>query len=146
MIQSSSAESSYESKVEAQKKLVAELKVEWKLLWSERFNDKEKAEGVSANDYKVLHVERGLVIHATRNFKALNFQEILEKQKIENPERFIQPDIRIGGWNKFIKNEIAPQSSQQSKRVASYLDEKRSIKHEASQLPKKGGRGWLHKI
>ena len=136
---------SYASKVEAQKKLVEELKVQWKLLWSERFDDKERAEGVSVSNYEALHVERGLIIHATRNFKALSFKEILEQQKVENPERYIQPDNRAGGWTKFIKTEITSNIHQRGKRAASYLAETKSSKHEAQQ-PKKGGRGWLHKV
>ena len=44
---------SLEGRVEEQKKLVEELKVQWKLLWSERFDDKVRAEGVSVNDYAV---------------------------------------------------------------------------------------------
>ena len=139
------ANESYASRLEAQKKLVEELKIQWKLLWSERFDDKLRAEGVSVSNYEILRVERGLIIHATRNFKALSFKEILEQQKVENPERYIQPDIRAGGWNKFIKTEIAPQNHQRGKRAASYVAQMNSSKHEAQQ-PRKGGRGWLHKV
>ena len=130
---------SLESRVEEQKKLVEELKVQWKLLWSERFDDKVRAEGVSVNDYVCLHVERGTIIHATRDFKALRFREILEQHLVEDPDRFVQPDVNVGGWNKFIKTEITSRRPQRSKRVASYVPEKRGV-----QQPKKGGRGWLH--
>jgi hypothetical protein len=126
-----------ESGFEAQKKLVEELKGEWKLLWSERFNDKVKAEGVSVANYSSLHVEQGTVIHATRDFKALNFKEILEQHKVEQPERFIQPSPEVGGWNKFIKTKITT-PAQKSKRTV--CDTKKS----AGQQPKKNGRGWLH--
>ncbi len=148
MITSSSrtvATEPYESKFEAQKKLVEELKVQWKLLWSERIDDKVRAEGISASNYEILRVERGLIIHATRDFKALSFKEILEQQMVENPERYVQPDIQAGGWNKFIKTKITPHRSQRSNRVASYLANASSNKREAQQ-PKKGGRGWLHKV
>ena len=133
----------YKSRAEAQKKLVEDLKVQWKLLWSERFDDKELAEGVSVNDYSILRVERGTIIHATRDFKALSFKEILEQNMVENPDRFVQPQINVGGWSKFIKKEITNRSRQKcGKLAASYLAEKpdKSI----SQQPKKGGRGWLH--
>ncbi|MGA2682392.1 MAG: hypothetical protein ABSF44_11415 [Candidatus Bathyarchaeia archaeon] len=134
---------SFKSKAEAQKKLVEELKVQWKLLWSERFDDKELAEGVSVNDYSILRVERGTVIHATRNFKALSFKEILEQHMVENPDRFVQPETNAGGWSKFIKKEITNQSlPKRGKRAASYLAEKPD--KPVSQQPKKGGRGWLH--
>jgi hypothetical protein len=55
-------------RIKAQKELVEELKVQWKLLWSERFDDKVRAEGVSVSDYASLSVERGTIIHATRDF------------------------------------------------------------------------------
>ena len=112
-------------------------------MWSERFNDKVRAEGVSANNYSVLSVEKGTVIHATRDFKALNFKEILEQQKVENPERYIQPNVNVGGWNRFIKKEITSQRSQTHKRALSYSAEK--TKH-GLQQPRKSGRGWLHQV
>jgi hypothetical protein len=135
----------YESKAQAQKKLVEELKVQWKLLWSQRFDDKKLAEGVSVNDYSILHVERGTIIHATRNFKALSFKEILEQHLVENPDRYIPPATSVGGWNKFIQKEITSQSRQKrGGRTAAYISEKPG--KSASQQPKKGGRGWLHAI
>ena len=135
---STSSHDSPKTKAEAQKDLVEALKVQWKLLWSERFDDKVRAEGVSVSDYASLRVERGAVIHATRDFKALNFREILEQHLVENPDRYIQPDVQVGGWNKFIKTEITSRRAR-GKRAASYVPEKREV-----QQPKKGGRGWLH--
>jgi hypothetical protein len=126
-------------RIKAQKELVEELKVQWKLLWSERFDDKVRAEGVSVSDYASLSVERGTIIHATRDFKALSFKEILEQHLVEDLDRFVQPEVHVGGWNKFIKTEITSRRPQRSKRVASYVPEKRGV-----QQPKKGGRGWLH--
>jgi len=140
-----SVDEPYKSRVEAQKKLVEELKVQWKLLWSERFDDKERAEGISVDDYSLLRVERGTIIHATRDFKALSFKEILEHHMVENPDRFVQPGINVGGWNKFIKKEITNHSPQKSsKRIASYTAEKPGTR--VVQQPKKGGRGWLHSV
>lgn len=123
-----------------QKEKVEELKAEWKRLWKERFDDHERAEGVAITDYSSLFVDQGTIIHATRDFKALNFKEILERHKVENAERFIQPSPHIGGWNKFIKNEITGKDSRRVKRASSYIPEKKE-----TQQPKKGGRGWLHK-
>ena len=128
-----------ESKREAQKKMVEELKVQWKLMWAERFNDKAKAEGVSINDYSSLRVNRGTVIHATRSFKALNFSDIVKEHLAEDADRFIQPSVSEGGWNKFIKTNIT-NSPQRKKRADTYVPAK-SIDQ---QQPKKGGRGWLH--
>ena len=123
--------------------MVEALKTEWKLMWSERFDDKVVAEGVSANDYDILQVERGLIIHATREFKALNFKDIVQQRIVENPERYLQPDVHTGGWNKFIKTEIATSRSQQNKKNDSRTSEKSPSK-QTSQQVKKGGRGWLH--
>lgn len=131
--------STSESKAQAQKKLVEELKAQWKLLWSERFEDKVRAEGVSIDEYIALSVEQGTVIHATKDFKALNFKEILQKHLIENPDRYVAPDVNVGGWKKFIKTEI----NQQRKNCAPNLDDKKERKS-TSQQSKKGGRGWLH--
>jgi hypothetical protein len=128
-----------ESTFDAQKKLVDELKVQWKLMWSERFNDKARAEGVSIADYASLMVERGTIIHATRDFKALSFKEIVIQNMIKEPDRFIQPDVNVGGWNKFIKTKITSCNTQKSKRINFYIPKKNT-----RQQPKKNGRGWLH--
>jgi hypothetical protein len=120
---------------------VNELKAQWKLLWTERFNDKVKAESISVANYSALNIEKGTVIQASRDFKLLNFKEILEQHRIENPDRFIPPDNHIGGWNKFIKTKITNNKPLRDKPVTTYI----SIKPTGQQL-KKGGRGWLHNI
>ncbi len=122
-----------------QKALVENIKGQWKLLWNERFNDKLKAEGISAQNYELLKVDRGTVIQATRDFKPLNLKEVLEENKIQTPERFIQPNPQVGGWNKFVKTKITNQPK--TRRQASDYTPKKT----ASMQPKKGGRGWLHK-
>jgi hypothetical protein len=123
-----------------QKELVDELKVEWKKLWLERREDKVRAEGVAVSDYNMLFVDKGTIIHATRDFKALNFKEILEQHEVENAERYIPPDNVSGGWNKFIKDNISKNQVATKKRVERYVEEKKG-----TQQPKKSGRGWLHK-
>ena len=123
-----------------EKEMIQELKTEWKKLWQERFDDRLRAEGIAVTDYSSLFVDRGTIIHATRDFKALNFKEILERHQVENAERFVQPNPQVGGWNKFIKTEITNQKPQRNKRAASYCPEKKEV-----QQPKKGGRGWLHR-
>jgi hypothetical protein len=132
-----------ESRVEAQKKLVEQLKLQWKLMWSERFDDKVRAEGISVGDYEDLRVERGTIIHATRNFKALSFREIVEQHIVEDPDRFVQPNVQVGGWNKFIKTRITSRTPRARMRTSSYFPENNLNRSEAQQL-KKGGRGWLH--
>ncbi len=130
------------ARAEAQKQLIEELKVQWKLLWSERFDDRVRAEGVSVNDYAILDVEKGTIIHATKDFKILNLKQILEKHKVDNPERYVQPDVHVGGWNKFIKTEINGKTKEGSRAVA--YEKEKSTKKSPNQQPKKGGRGWLH--
>jgi hypothetical protein len=123
-----------------QKEIVDELKTEWKKLWQERFDDHLRAEGIAVTDYSSLFVDQGTIIHATRDFKALSFKEILERHQVENVERFVQPSPHVGGWNKFIKNKITSQKPKRNSRAMSYCPEKKEV-----QQPKKGGRGWLHK-
>ena len=132
----------HESVAEAQKKIVEEIKVQWKLLWSERFNDKVKAEGISVNDYEILQVEKGTIIHATRDFKALNFKEILEKNMINNCDKFNEPDNHEGGWNKFIKTEITNRKQKKSNQIAPFAHD--THKNSGPKRQKKSGRGWLH--
>jgi hypothetical protein len=91
-------------------------------------------------DYCDLFVEKGTVIHATRDFKALSLKEILEQHQIVNVERYIPPSPQVGGWNKFIKTNISNQQPRRKRRAILY-DEEPKMK----QQPKKGGRGWLHR-
>jgi len=122
-----------------QKEIVEELRIHWKKLWQERVDDKVRAEGVATADYSDLYVEKGTIIHATRDYKALNFKEILEQHQIENADRFIAPPPQIGGWKKFIKVNLTKQLSGKHRRVELYRNEQKE-----KQQPKKGGRGWLH--
>jgi hypothetical protein len=131
------ATDSAEDKAKAQKKLVEDLKEQWKQLWSERLNDHVRAEDISIANYETLRVERGTIIHATRDFKALNFKEILETHLVENPDRYVQPDYRTGGWSKFVKTEITNKKTAHPAACAPKKPE--------GKQPKKGGRGWLHK-
>ena len=128
-----------ETRVQKQKKIVEKVKVEWNLLWTDRFNDKVRAEGVSISDYDLLRVQKGTIIYATRDFKALNLKEIIQEHTEENADRFTQPDIQVGGWTKFIKTKISPHKD---KRLL-HTPPKKAEKN-PNQQPKKGGRGWLH--
>jgi hypothetical protein len=122
-----------------QKEMVEALRIQWKKLWQERVDDKLRAEGIAMADYCDLFVEKGTIIHATRDFKALNFKEILEQHEIANTDRFIPPEPHIGGWNKFVKTNITNQRSLKKRIAELYREEKKE-----KQQPKKGGRGWLH--
>jgi hypothetical protein len=123
-----------------QKEMAEKIKGQWRHLWQERMDDKVRAEGVATNDYSMLFVDRGTVIHATRNFKPLRLKEIMEQNQIENAEQLVPPNPAIGGWNKFIKTSITNQKRQSIRRTLIYVEPTR----EKQQL-KKGGRGWLHK-
>ena len=90
-------DNSQKTKKEAQKELIEELKAQWKLLWSERYDDRVRAEGVSVNDYAILDIEKGTIIHATKDFKILSLKQILEKHQINNPERYVQPNVEVRG-------------------------------------------------
>lgn len=122
----------------SQKEMVESLRLRWKKLWQERAEDRVRAEGIATSDYCDLFVEKGTIIHATRNFKTLNFKEILEQHQIANVERYIPPNPQIGGWNKFIKTNLTNQESKR-KRRSELPDETKRVPQ-----PKKGRRGWLH--
>jgi ABC-type sulfate transport system substrate-binding protein len=122
-----------------QKEMVEELKSIWKKLWQERVDDKVRAEGIAKADYSKLFVEKGTIIHATRDYKALNFKEILEQHQIANADRLITPDPQIGGWTKFIKVSITNQRSRKQRRAELYCEENKQ-----KQQSKKRRRGWLH--
>jgi hypothetical protein len=123
------------------REIVEDLKVQWKQLWRERVNDRWLAEGIANQTFPSLFVDKGTVIRATRDYKALSFREILEMQKLPNVERYIPPDPAVGGWTKFVKTHITAGKK------------KTALRHEpvepdfkaAQQQLKKGGRGWLHK-
>ena len=123
-----------------QKEFVEELKVEWKRLWSERVDDKVRAEGIAVDDYSSLFIDKGTVIHATRDFKALNFKDILEQHEVPNAQRYIPPSPTVGGWGKFVKDNITNQQPKKKKSAEFCSQEKAESKH-----LKKNGRGWLHK-
>jgi len=124
----------------SQKMTVEELKTQWTRLWEERLDDKVRAEGVATNDYSLLFVEKGTVIRATKDYKALNLREIIEKHQITNPDKYISPNPHIGGLTKFIRMNISNKHSNKNKRKNFYCNKKSK-----KQQPKNGGRGWLHK-
>ncbi len=127
--------------LKAQKELVEDVKVQWKSLWRERVDDHVRAEGIANQDYSKLFVEKGTIIHATRNFKPLSFKEVLEQNQIQNAARYVPPNPETGGWTKFVKTHISSGPKHRSMNCSEYEPE---VKPKKSQL-KKGGRGWLHK-
>ena len=83
------------------------LREQWKELWTTRFDDKVRAEGIARKDYPELFVERGTVIIATRKFKPLNFHEILQQHLPSGVADVVNPSSSSGGYRKFIKEVIS---------------------------------------
>ncbi len=126
------------------KEMVEALRVQWKKLWQERVDDKVRAEGIATADYRDLFVERGTIIHATKDYKALSFREILEQHQIVDVDKLLPPDPQVGGWTKFIRVNITGQRVGVRRRAELYrVEEEKKQKQQRQQL-KKGGRGWLH--
>lgn len=122
------------------KAFVDELRTTWKMLWRERIDDKVKAEGIARKDYSSLFVNRGTVIIATRDFKPLDFVEILERHKPSDVPNAIPPSPAIGGWGKFTRKVLNKQRHFVRRKREAPLKKTRP----KNQQKKKGGRGWLH--
>ena len=120
------------------KEFVDELRTDWKDLWRNRLDDKVRAEGIAYQDYSKLFVERGTVIMATRDFKPLEFFDIVQEYLKFDAEKAVPPNSTIGGWGKFIRNNIR----KQKKPTRRFAPPKPTSKK--GQQLKKGGRGWLH--
>jgi hypothetical protein len=121
------------------KEFVNELRTDWKDLWRNRLDDKVRAEGIAQQDYSKLFVEQGTVIMATRDFKPLEFFDIVEEYLKLDAEKALPPNATIGGWGKFIRNNIRNQKKPTRR---TYVPPKTTPKK--GQQQKKGGRGWLH--
>jgi len=116
-----------------------EFKKQWKSMWSNRLDDKVRAEGISDKDYSLLFVERGMVIIATRKFKPLDYYEILQQHRLSFGNEIIPPDPSVGGWGKFVRTVLNQEKTSIRRRQAPPTPNR----HPTQQL-KKGGRGWLH--
>ena len=120
------------------KEFVDELRGQWKDLWRNRIDDKVRAEGIAKQDYSELFVERGTVIMATRDYKPLEFFDIVQEHLTLDAEKAVPPNSTIGGWGKFIRNKIR----NQKKTTRRFAPPKPT--YAKGQQRKKGGRGWLH--
>ena len=99
------------------KEFVDELRTEWKDLWESRVDDKIRAEGVAKHDYSKLFVEQGTVIMATRDFKPIEFHDIVETHLGCESSKAGAPNPTVGGWGKFIKTNIQTQRKGPTKRA-----------------------------
>jgi hypothetical protein len=119
------------------KEFIEELKRQWKLLWIERIDDEVRAEGIANKDFSLLFVDRGTVIMATRDYKPLDFKQILQEHKMVQVESLVSPNPTVGGWSKFAREAYGKKPGN--------MRERSFIKPVClSGQPKKGGRGWLH--
>jgi hypothetical protein len=124
-----------ESSTSSADSLTDEIRGQWRRMWRERVDDRVRAEGIAAQDYDKLFVERGTVVLATRNFKFLTLRGILEQHKIVNVDPFVQANPHTGGWKRFGRANAY--------RRLNALPEPKTEVDNSRQL-KKGGRGWLH--
>lgn len=125
------------------KSFVEELRLQWASLWRERIDDKVRAEGIAAKDFGLLFMDKGTVIVATRQYKHLEFKEILEEYEApyEVKAKAEKPLPHVGGWRKFGGQMAAGARS----RKRQWLEENKLKKGRKKKLQlKKGGRGWLH--
>lgn len=113
------------------------LKKEWNELWSNKYDDKKRAEGVSTKNYSQIDVKEGQIIYATRKCKSLDFYEILEQKIGKDYNEKIAPKPQIGGWRKFAKEKFS------NKKINR---EKPKIKIDLKQQQRKHGKGWLNQI
>ncbi len=120
------------------KEFVDELRGQWKDLWRNRFDDKVRAEGIAKKEYSNLFVERGTVIMATRDFRPLDFFDIVKHHLSDDAEKGVPPNSTIGGWGKFVRNKICINKNKTRRFIPPTPSRKKG------QQLKKGGRGWLH--
>lgn len=121
----------------AARELKHELKAEWSELWSTKYDDEVRAEGVSCKEFNMLLVDLGEVIVATRDFKPLSFREILEARLGSDMAGRVEPDPAVGGWGKFVKKHLPKHKHVKRERP--------EVKIDLSQQQRKGGHGWLNK-
>ena len=119
------------------KVFVEELKRQWSLLWTERIDDKLKAEGIAREDFSLLFVDRGTVIMATRDYKPLDFKQILQEHKLVQVENMVSPNPAVGGWGKFAREAFGKKHEGGRQQL---IPKSKCL----SGPSKKGGRGWLH--
>jgi hypothetical protein len=122
-----------------QDSLITEVKSQWKRMWTERIDDKERAESIAGTDFDKLFVESGTVLLATRSFKLMTLREILELHNVADAERHVPPSKQVGGWGRFARTRLPRYESARRRRgfaVSEDMGKKQQLK--------KGGRGWLH--
>jgi hypothetical protein len=123
------------------RRLVEQLNVEWRYLWETRIDDEVRAEGIARGEFPDLFVESGTVIIATRDYRPLSFEGIVERHLSREVVARVRPRASVGGMGKFIK-EMKRQGP--IKRASPLEAERKGRKLQKGRQLKKGGRGWLH--
>jgi len=116
------------------------LRQRWKSLWQDRIDDKLRAEGIASEDYKLLFVDQGTVIVATRDYAPPRFGKIVARHaEDKQPSVVAVSHPVVGGLGKFVRDVISKQRrfTKRGRRVPFEPEKKR-------QQLKKGGKGWLH--
>ncbi len=113
------------------------LKIEWADLWKSKFDDEIIAEGISLRDYSLLDVDKGEIIHASRDYKPLKFRDILEKNLGGEAAERVDVDPHVGGWRRFAREELPGRENKAVRRAP-------KIPFDLSQQQRKGGSGWLN--
>ena len=119
-----------------------DIRKEWTALWAQKFEDKQIAEDVARNDYERLFVETGTVIRASRKFKPLDLEEIIDKNEKLHGLRLTTPKPEEGGFRKFAKDVLSEQP--RCGKAGAKRREPPNEKKVRNGPPKKAGRGWLH--
>jgi hypothetical protein len=120
------------------KELKRWVKIEWADLWKNKKDDNIRAEKFSLKEYSLLFVDKGEIIHATKDYKPLSFREILEEHIGKDEADQVDIDPTIGGWKKFARTNFPPKMKNKMKR------EKPRFTHDLSQHQRKNGSGWLN--
>jgi hypothetical protein len=115
--------------------MIIDLKKQWESLWEDRLVDKKIAEATASRNYPDLFIDKGTVLHATRNYKVPCLEEIISKHKLSLD--LLPPTPQIGGYGVFIRKYISD-GTRQSKN--SQLKDKSS---DISKLQKKKEWKWM---
>jgi hypothetical protein len=86
-----------------------------------------------------LSVEQGTLIKTTRDYKSLEFYDILEEYLGMDAGKSAVPNTTVGGWEKIIRSNIKNQKTRTKRR---YTPLKNTLSKR--QQKRKGGRSWLH--
>ena len=114
------------------------VREEWSSMWRERFDDRERAEGIATKDYELLLMERGLIVFASREARLPNLSEIMDYWASEG--KIYAPSPSEGGWGRFIQTHVHRDGHSRARTFRGEAAEEKKVR---SQL-KKSGRGWLH--